>query len=154
MDSQADRESDFLNRTYKQLRALCRRPLAVDGQKTVIPDKDFQAITDCLRDLGYDDYGDRPRHYAVLAMMERVDLLDAFHVAGLLDNSFPYPDRKSLPPPMKRDHDACHQFLDLQYHVMSAACQLEKGLNSPHVYADSGDVFFLHLDKLGKGGNA
>jgi hypothetical protein len=73
---------------------------------------------------------------------------------GLLDNSFPYPDRQSLPPLMRRDHDASYQFLELQAHIMSTACQIEKGLDSPHVYAYSGDRFFQNLEKLGKGGEA
>jgi serine/threonine protein kinase len=55
---------------------------------------------------------------------------------------------------MNRDPEACHQFLELQAHVMSAACQMEKGIHSPHVYAESGDIFFLHLEKLGRGGTA
>lgn len=157
MASLKARNNAFVQDTHDQLRGLCRQPCNVDpksGVRGVISDEKFESIAACLRDLEMDEASDRPRTYAVLHMMNRIDLITAFVVNGLLDNSFPYADRKSLPPLMRREHDACHDFLDLQYHVMSAACHMEKGLDSIHVHAESGDVFFQRIEKLGRGGEA
>jgi hypothetical protein len=155
MASPQSHDQTFADQTFEKLRSLCRKPTNPDSKtQYVIPDKDFQEIGDCLRDLENEDASDRPRTYAVLHMMGRIDLLTAFVAAGLFDNSFPYPDRRSLPPLMRRDHDACHQFLELQIYVMSAVCQMEKGMDSKHVHVDSGDTHFQSLRKLGKGGEA
>jgi hypothetical protein len=156
MDSADAHGRAFIEGTYQELRKLCHQPTNVDPRtgKAVISDGAIQNIAECLKDLEKEDASDRPRTFAVLHMMNRLDLMPAFVVEGLFDNSFPYHDRRSLPPLMRKDHDACHQFLELQTHVMSAACQMEKGLDGPHVYADSGDVFFKPLEKLGSGGEA
>jgi hypothetical protein len=37
---------------------------------------------------------------------------------------------------------------------MSPALELEKPGESPHVLAESGDIFLQHLERLGKGGDA
>ncbi len=95
MAFQQDRQPTWLEQTSGELQRLCLQPTNIDPetrQKGVIPDRSFETIAECLRDLGYDNYADRPRHYAVLSMMNRVDLLPAFEIAGLLDNSFPYPE--------------------------------------------------------------
>jgi hypothetical protein len=156
MDSADARGQAFIEQTYKELRNLCQHTTHVDPKtgKFLISDGAIQTIAECLKDLEMEDASDRPRTYAVLHMMDRLDLMAAFVAEGLFDNSIPYHDRRSLPPLMRKDHDACHQFLELQTHVMSTACQMEKGLDSPHVYADSGDVFFKSLEKLGSGGEA
>lgn len=54
----------------------------------------------------------------------------------------------------KYEPDACHQFLELQAHVMSPALELEKLGESPHVLTESGDTFLENLGRLGKGGDA
>ncbi|CAG8983807.1 hypothetical protein HYALB_00006773, partial [Hymenoscyphus albidus] len=150
MASLEARNSDFNQETWDQLRKLCCKPSDPAG---VISDEQFESIAACLRCLENHDASYRPRTYAILHM-NRVDLLISFVVAGLLDNSLPYPDRKSLPPLMRGEHDACSLFLELQTHVTSAACHKEKGLNSKHMLVESGDNFLDTLGRLGKGGEA
>jgi hypothetical protein len=151
MDAFELRERQFMKDTADKLWKLCGRPSEISA---VISDETFAEIAGCLKDLGNEDQSQRPRTYAVLYMMARVDLLLGFITEGLLDNSFPYPNRRSLPSLLQQDPDACDLFLELQAHVMSAGCQMEKGRNGQHVYTDSGDSFFEILGKLGKGGEA
>lgn len=154
-----DRDKAYIRETGERLRVLCRKPTYYIDPKTkiaggIISDEDIDEISACLRDLEEDVAAERPRTYAVLYMMSRTDLISMFKVAGLWDNSIPYPDRRSLPPIIRRDPEVSHQFLELQAHVMSSVCQMEKGPDSPHVFADSGDCFFERLGSLGKGGDA
>ncbi|CAG8959252.1 hypothetical protein HYFRA_00012610 [Hymenoscyphus fraxineus] len=148
MSSLEARNSAFNQETWDQLQKLCCKPSDPAG---VISDEQFESIAACLRYLENHDASYRPRTYAILHMMNRVDLLISFVVVGLLDNSLPYADRKSLPPLMRGDADACFVFLELQTHVISAACYMEKG---EHMLVESGDNFFDTLERLGSGGEA
>jgi len=145
------RANNFAKQTSDRLDTLCQIPTS-SGE--VIADKHVDEIAQCLLDLGEVDASERPRTFAVLHMMNRIGLLPTFKIAGRLDNSFPYPDRRSLPPLMRNDHEASHRFLELQSHILSAACQMEKGEDGPHILAESGDLFFTTLGMLGKGGEA
>ena len=152
--------SNFMRETYNRLNTLCQIPPSSfdpsDNTKRVglISDGDIEEIAHCLRDLDFEDACDRPRTFAILYMMNRQDLLPAFKIAGRLDNAFPYVDRPSLPPSMRKDGEASRRFLELQSHVMSTACAMEKGVDGPHVLTESGDMFFKSLGVLGKGGEA
>lgn len=156
MQTAENREQDFVRDTYQRIRYLCSVPgTSKDGSKILISDTDIEELAQCLRDLKEDEASERPRTYAILHMIQRQDLISVFVAKGLRDNSFPYPDRRSLPPRMsKYEPDACHAFLDLQGHVMSPALELEKPGESPHVLAESGDRYFQQLGRLGKGGDA
>lgn len=156
METVEDRENAFVSNTYQKIRELCRPPgISKAGLKILISDQDIEELAQCLRDLKDDEASERPRTYAILHMMGRQDLVSVFVAKGLRDNSFPYPDRRSLPPRMsKYDPDACHAFLELQGHVMSPALELEKPGESPHVIVETGDLFLQHLERLGKGGDA
>jgi hypothetical protein len=151
MDTFESREQQFLRDTSENLYRLCGRPTELGG---VISDETFVEIAGCLKDLGNKDQSKRPRTYAVLYMMSRVDLLYGFINEGLLDNSFPYSSRRALPSLLQQDPDACDEFLALQTYVLSPGCQMEKGRNGQHVGVKSGDSFFELLGKLGKGGEA
>lgn len=152
------RQQTFVNETYQRIEQLCR--LSMDGSSKTghnakISDDDVEEIAQCLRDLNNDDASERPRTYAVLHMMRRQDLLPFFVNAGLRDNSLPYPNRRSLPPRIRKyEPEDGHRFLELQNHVLSPALELEKVGESPHVSVQSGDLFFQSLHKLGKGGDA
>lgn len=157
METLEARDHRFVDETYQRIRGLCRPPMdnTKTGAKGMISDESIEDIARCLRELSEDEASVRPRTYAVLFMIDRLDLLKLFAVKGLLDNSFPYPNRRSLPPTMcKFEPDACHQFLDLQAHITSPALELEKLGESPHVLTDSSDTFLESLGRLGKGGDA
>ncbi|KAE8442863.1 hypothetical protein EG329_002605 [Mollisiaceae sp. DMI_Dod_QoI] len=158
METLDARESAFIPATYAKLRELCRLPIhgqLKTGAKSLISDSDIEEIAQCLRDLKEDEASERPRTYAVLHMMGRQDLLPVFVASGLRDNSFPYPDRRALPPRMsKYEPDACHWFLEFQAHIMSPALELERMGESPHIVVESGDLMFQYMERLGKGGDA
>jgi hypothetical protein len=136
--------------TELELRELCGVPFYSDWQTGckrpgVISDENIQKISACIKDVEGLETSERPRIYAVLHMMSRQDLLPAFVAAGFHDSSLPYSDRQSFPPLMREDEpDACSRFLELQAHVMSPGPGPQKD-ESPHVMAESGDVFFQHL---------
>lgn len=148
------RNESFKVDVSKRLRTLCQKPTVESGKPEVISDKDIQEISECLQDLEEVTAMERPRTFAVLHMMNRTSFMGAFEVAGLFDNSFPYASRRSLPPAMRLDQDACHQFLELQRYVLSDACQMENGARSSHVHTKSGDLLFKSLRRLGSGGEA
>lgn len=155
MDSNAHRELTFEEQVVQDLSKLCQQPKGTDasGLKPVIDDETFEKIAQCLRDIGHVDAASLPRTYAVLFMMGRLDLMPTFKAFGLTDRSLPYPDRLSLPVALRKDPDASRKFLDLQCHVISAACQIENG-EGQHWALSSGDLYFESLGKLGKGGEA
>ncbi|KAJ5043134.1 uncharacterized protein L3040_004517 [Drepanopeziza brunnea f. sp. 'multigermtubi'] len=143
-------------RACQELDRLCQQPAGVDanGLKMVIDDRTFQDIADCLRDIDHIGASDRPRTYAILSMMKRRDLMYAFIAFGLGDNSLPYLDRRALPSALRKDPDASRQFLELQQHVISPACQMESSEDSRHWNIPSGDSYFRSLGRLGRGGEA
>jgi hypothetical protein len=103
MQTAEDRENVFVHDTYQKIRDLCRPPgFSKSGSKVLISDKDIEELTQCLRDLKEDEAAERPRTYAILHMIGRQDLVSVFVAKGLRDNSFPYPDRRSLPPRMSK----------------------------------------------------
>lgn len=156
MESALPRELSFLERTCQELDRLCQQPTGVDanGFKVVIDDKTFQDIANCLQDIDYGEASKRPRTYAVLSMMKRLDLMPVLIAFGQNDNSLPYLDRRSLPPALKRDPDASRQFLELQQHVISSACQMENSEDGRHWHFASGELYFRSLGRLGRGGEA
>src|SRR6266516_2238906 len=57
-------------------------------------DSDFDLMSRLLAQVGKPQWSSRPRTYAVLRMIDRVDLFDAFILEGLKDIAFPYTDRR------------------------------------------------------------
>ena len=73
--------------------------------------------------VGKPQWSYRPRTYAVLRMIDRMDLFDTFILDGLKDIAFPYSDSRlpnSLNPTAKA------KFLQAQNSVLTKASDLEK----------------------------
>ncbi len=136
---------------HERLTSLCAVRYESDG-RTVIKhsDEDFALIADLLRDIGKDDWARIPRTYMVLRMMGAIPVMDAFTTLGLDDNSFPYPNKLSLPVELQ-SLELSQQFLEYQKYVLTEACDLEKGEHGAHIQIEDGDVLFNRHKSLGIG---
>ena len=86
-------------------------------------DSDFDKIGRLLTQVGKPQWSNRPRTYAVLRMIDQIDLFDAFILEGLKDIAFPYTNDRlpnSLNPTVKA------KFLQAQNLVLTKASDLEK----------------------------
>ena len=100
--------------------ALFRPPEAKQSQ---FADSDFDMMSWLLTQVGKPQWSYRPRTYAVLRMIDRIDLFDTFILEGLKDIAFPYTDSRlptSLSPTAKA------KFLQAQNLVLTKASDLEK----------------------------
>jgi ankyrin repeat protein/serine/threonine protein kinase len=120
-------------------------------------DAEIQRLSELLAAVGKQAWSLRPRTYAVLRMINRVDAMGAFVIEGLFDISLPYSD-KTLPVDALGGSVAVRaKFLELQSLVLSApgAVDLEagSGSSSSHAHFDRQDgVQFQSLRVLGQGG--
>lgn len=88
-----------------------------------LADSDFDRISQLLTQVGKPQWSCRPRTYAVLRMIDRIDLFNTFILEGLKDIALPYTDTRlpnSLTPTAKA------QFLQAQNSVLTKASDLEK----------------------------
>ncbi len=130
-------------------------PPTFENGKTVFvdhfDDEKFQRISELLKLLGKDDWSLRPRTYAVLRMIRRVDVMGAFVVEGLYDISLPYSER-TLPDSLN-SAAARSKFLDLQSLVMTAkAADLENGTGGHTYFNSDASAHFERIKVLGSGG--
>lgn len=134
-----------------RLQDLCKPILSKDGKATISDDA-FQEISDVLLDLRCEpEWSRRPRTYAVLRMMDAIKYMPSFINFGLNDNSFPYPNRRALPPGIQDSLDLSEAFLQKQEHVLSDACDLENEREGRHIAVKDGDKLFRWYKKLGRG---
>lgn len=104
----------------RAMAALFRPPEAKQSQ---FADSDFDNMSRLLAQVGKPQWSYRPRTYAVLRMIDRIDLFDPFILEGLKDIAFPYTDSRlptSLSPTAKA------KFLQAQNLVLTKASDLEK----------------------------
>jgi len=97
--------------------------LPVEAKRSRFADSDFDMMTRLLSQVGKPRWSCRPRTYAVLRMIDQIDLFDAFILDGLKDVAFPYTDSRlptSLSPTAKA------KFLQAQKLVLTKASDLEK----------------------------
>ena len=117
------------------------------------PDNAFNDIADLLRQLGKDSWSRLPRTYAVLRMVNQLDVMDDFVALGVKDFWFPYSE-KSLPQALKSPA-ARQAFLQLQACVQSISFDLERGADGSHRYFADPEALPFHIERvLGKGGFA
>jgi hypothetical protein len=104
----------------RAMAALFRPPEAKQSQ---FADSDFNMMSRLLTQVGKPQWSYRPRTYAVLRIIDRIDLFDTFILEGLKDIAFPYTDSRlptSLSPTTKA------KFLEAQNLVLTKAFDLEK----------------------------
>jgi hypothetical protein len=90
-----------------------------------LSDEEILHVKDLLFRAGKRAWSYRPQIYAVLRMIDCLDLMQAFIVEGLSDDQFPY-RRETLPPEIVTDHDACELFLNRQWLVVGKIGAKEK----------------------------
>jgi hypothetical protein len=96
---------------------------ATEAKWSQFADSDFDMMSQLLTQVGKSQWSCRPRAYAVLRMIDRIDLFDTFILEGLKDIAFPYTDNRlpnSLTPAAKA------KFLQAQNLVLTKASDLEK----------------------------
>ena len=112
-------------------------------------DAEFVRITDLLNLYGKEQWGRRPRTFALLRMIGSIDAIEAFIAENLTDLSLPYTER-NLPKAVKGSQSR-RRFLDLQSLVKTHAADLEK--EGRHItFPQSADNNFQSLKPLGGGG--
>lgn len=106
---------------FEKAMAIVFRPIETKGSQ--FADSDFDMMSQLLNQVGKPQWSYRPRTYAVLRMIDRIDLFDTFILEGLKDIAFPYTDSRlpnSLSPAAKA------KFLQAQNLVLTRASDLEK----------------------------
>ena len=92
-------------------------------------DTSFDAIANLLRQAGREEWSLRPRTYAVLRMINIVQLLDEFIKAEFWDIELPY-SYSTLPHGLSASQR--HNFLEKQDLVLTKAAKIEGGISSSH----------------------
>lgn len=125
-------------------------PVASGNQDKKLSDADFDHIAEVLLQANRKEWSYRPRTYALLKMINAIDLMDDFVKDDCLDIALPYV-RGNLPKslsPEQRD-----RFLEKQGSVMTETASIEGGLKAKHAnFADSADNHLEALGELGEGG--
>lgn len=126
-------------------------PVKSGGQDVHLSDADFDRITEILCQANREEWSFRPRTYALLRMINAIDLLDDFVQLNCWDIALPY-TKDNLPPSLSPEQRDC--FLKKQDSVLTKAARIEGGLTSTHAnFADNADNHLESLNKLGDGGS-
>lgn len=128
-------------------------PTLDDRPAAIKPFKDsvFLQITQLLERFGKRAWSLRPRTYAILRMINRVDTMNTFVAEGLYDISLPY-SQKTLPDTLK-DPTIRLKFLEVQSLVLTIqATDIESGDGQHRHFAQDADIHFELIKQLGKGG--
>lgn len=83
----------------------------------------FDRLASVLAEMGNRSWASRPRTYAVLRMIGRLDVMDSFVEQDLRDIHFPYTERR-LPVSLSEIADRL-RFIEAQDHVLTAAKDVE-----------------------------
>jgi len=106
---------------FEKAMAVLFCPSEANGSQ--LADSDFDMMSRLLTQVGKPQWSYRPRTYAVLRMIDRIDLFDAFILEGLKDIAFPYTDSRL---PNLLNPTAKAKFLQAQNLVLTKASDLEK----------------------------
>ncbi|KAH7346974.1 kinase-like domain-containing protein [Pyrenochaeta sp. MPI-SDFR-AT-0127] len=111
----------------------------------------FDRLASILTEMGKNNWALRPRTYAVLRMIDRLDVMDNFIEQDLRDIHFPYTERR-LPVCLSEIADRL-RFIEAQDHVLTAARDVEDIESKVHRnLKNSGDEMFYFVVNLGRGG--
>jgi Protein kinase domain len=122
-----------------------------ESKLVALNNSQFLQITRLLEISGKHEWSLRPRTYAVLRMMGRVDIMDSFVAGGLFDISLPYSER-TFPDALKSPGTRS-MFLELQSLVLTEqAMDVENSGGRHRHLPEDGDVHFRRIRKLGRGG--
>ncbi len=113
------------------------------GHVSDLTDTSFDDIANLLRHAGRENWSLRPRTYALLKMVNLVELMDKFVEEEFFDIALPYAFNtlpKMLLPAQR------HRILEKQELVLTKAARIEGGPRSAHAnFGDSARCEFLHF---------
>ncbi|KAF2640976.1 kinase-like protein, partial [Massarina eburnea CBS 473.64] len=109
---------------------------------------DLRDISDVLRRVGQGAWSRIPRIYAVLRLLDRLDVIDLFLAQAISDVYFPF-TVQTLPQSL--NPSVAHGFLQAQRVVLSSALDLERETGRHRHFPSSDDVPFIKVEDLGKG---
>ena len=145
--------SNRINLSQAQLELEMQKILPVKSgdQDVNLSDADFDQITSILGQAKREEWSFRPRTYAVLRMIDAIDLLDDFVRLNCWDIALPY-TKENLPQSLSTEQRDC--FLRKQASVLTKAARIEGGLTSKHAnFTDNADNHLESLNELGEGGS-
>lgn len=121
-----------------------------DKGETHLADTDFDRITQLLVQDNKVEWSLRPRTYAVLNMIDAIELMHIFVELDCWDIALPYTEHNL---PKELSEETRGRFLMTQSVVLTKAASIEGGLNLTHAnFVDSVDRHLKPLEMLGKGG--
>lgn len=141
LSDSAERSVEVLLSPYLTVKSNARARLS---------ETDVRHISTGLSRKGKDSWSEVPRIYAVLRMINHVQLTDSFLAQGLSDIRFPF-SQKTLPESL-RSPSARFEFLRLQDAVLTKAFDLEREDGKHHHFSRSEDILLQKVEELGKGG--
>lgn len=115
-----------------------------------LSENNVRQISIGLRRMGKDSWAKTPRLYAVLRMVNHVQVIDSFLTQGVSDIWFPF-SHKTLPDSL-RSASARFDFLKLQDMVLTKAFDLEREDGRHRHFSKLEDIPLQKLEELGKGG--
>ena len=140
-----------LSRAQLELEMQNVIPIKSGDQDVNLSDADFDRITGILSQANREEWSFRPRTYALLRMINAIDLLDDFVQLKCWDIALPY-TKENLPQSLSTEQRDC--FLKKQGSVLTKAARIEGGLTSIHAnFASNADNHLESLNKLGEGGS-
>ena len=139
----------------KALQSMCVVP-GTDSRSNLpgqISNQSFREISALLKQ--YESHNKalhwhyRPRIYTVLRLIDRLDVMDVFVSNNYMDSDLPF-RRHLLPSELGNSKN---RFLAFQDHCLTAAIDLEKGVEGRHLhFSGNGDEYFYVHRYLGTGG--
>ncbi|KAH7348965.1 kinase-like domain-containing protein [Rhexocercosporidium sp. MPI-PUGE-AT-0058] len=117
------------------------------GQPSFV-NSDFDEMRRLLGQVGMTEWSRRPRTYAVLNMIGRLEIFDDFISDGLADIALPY---TSTQLPGYLTPGAGNRFLEMQYLVLNEAFDLELFPERLIHFIESAEVHFDFIKRLGRG---
>ncbi|KAF2233608.1 kinase-like protein [Viridothelium virens] len=139
-----------LQEIESQLREII--PLGSTDQVLTLSDNDFERLATILAKAGKEEWSIRPRTFAILRMINAVDLMDEFVQKNCLDIALPY-SSGNIPQSLSSKQKAL--FLKSQSSVMNKEAQsIEGGATAKHAnFLESVDRRHLEChERHGKGG--
>lgn len=110
---------------------------------------DFMAISDALRLTGRESWGQIPRIYVTLRIIDQLPVIDDFLAQGCNDILLPFSD-ETLPASL-RSQEARRRFLEAQNLVLGKALFLEQEDGRHYHFSNCSDIPVITVATLGSG---
>ncbi|KAF1961409.1 hypothetical protein CC80DRAFT_437190 [Byssothecium circinans] len=140
--SEPDLEASLLQRWF---------PVSPPGtltQHEPFSETDLRDISNVLRRVGQGAWSRIPRIYAVLRLLDRLDVIGLFLAQEISDVYFPFTPQTL---PQSLNPSVAHGFLKTQRVVLSSALDLERESGRHRHFRSADDVPFIKVEELGKG---